>query len=177
MDTSQIMAPSCAVELIEANVTSPIMDFICTYSPEYYGINATLTMVAGQSEIIGTCTNSIETGSIKMENVSFSSFLENWTDIAGNCSLQVPNIQHHPACNFTIVYITPRIWNMNVGDSVNLTCNHKSESLKWWALVLKENLLWMYRKFRRWQYSSQLMRNIQMDWLSCVDSNQMTKVS
>ena len=66
----------------------------------------------------------------KMENVSFSSFLKNETDVAGYCSIQVPNVHHQPACNFSIAYITPRIWDMNVGDSVNLTCGPEARITK-----------------------------------------------
>ena len=134
MDESQIMAPSCKMEL--AQITAPVLDFICMYSNEYYGVEATLSMVAGQGELNSTCTNSDEPGFTKIENVSFSSLLDNTFEIAGNCSLQVPNIQQKPACNFSI-YITPRISVMNVGESVTLTCptyNKTSGLLKWWGI-------------------------------------------
>ena len=66
MERSQIRAPSCTIHLAD-KMLDPEVDLLCSYSTQYYGASASLSLFGSKIDIDGKCTNS--SGKIKVESV------------------------------------------------------------------------------------------------------------
>ena len=127
----QLVLPVCTIHLSEkGDDGKKALDFSCTWTGEYFGMNAALhlsNLDKNSTNKCSTCGNSIRAGKLLP-----SVFLKKESTSQALCTLITPSRQPQ-SCNFSL-YITPWKSTIHVGQSINLTCPQSAHEVTWWEV-------------------------------------------
>ena len=121
---------SCSIGLNNTKHETTL-DFICMWSQEYFGYNATITISELGSEMNEKCVYSEDSG-LKIENVSPWNLIQSQS--LAYCSIKIPNLEYQPVCHFSLNYIEPWPSIVSPGKPGELTCPLNSSQVRWWKI-------------------------------------------